>query len=196
MTYPNSNSLIQSRINSGLSTSIIIKIGSITVGAVQSLTINQTREMIINEEIGNEGIIEIFPKNSARIDVVINRIVFDELNLPEAFGRGFVNLQAQRIPFDIHLVDVSRVDTESNFSSTIIHNCWFKSYNTPFSANSYIITETANIAAEYITSMRDGQNIALGGLRGLDFENDSIERNTDLIGRRGRFFSTNELNQG
>lgn len=189
MTYPSSGSLLKSNISSGLSTQITIKIGMATVGAVQSLTINQTREMAIWEECGTEGVIEIHPKNATKIELSVQRIVFDDLRLLESFGRGFINLQAQRVPFDVHIMDFITSDNE-NILSTILHNCWFKQYSTPYTANNFLVTESASLVCEYITSMRNAQNAANGGLRGISYEHDSIERNTDLSGKRGRFTSS------
>lgn len=185
--YPSSGSTLRPNVSSGLSTTIIIKVGSTTIGAIQNLTINQNREMAIWEEIGTEGIIEIHPKNATKIDLAVTRIVFDELRLLESFARGFINLQAQRIPFDIHIIDLGAAKNDDNALSHICHNCWFKSYNTPYAANNFLIQETANLVCEYITSMRNAQNAAFGGLRGIDYNSDSIERNTDLTGKRGRF---------
>ncbi|MFA5048986.1 MAG: hypothetical protein WC516_08235 [Patescibacteria group bacterium] len=190
MIYPNSGSALGSNINSGLSTQIVIKVGSTTVGAIQALTINQNRELCVWEEIGTEGIIEIHPKNATKIEISIQRIVFDELRVLESFARGFINLQAQRVPFDIHIIDMSTANDVSNALSHICHNCWFKQYSTPYNANNFLITESANLVCEYITSMRNAQNASYGGLKGISYEYDTIERNTDLTGRRGRFSST------
>lgn len=190
MIYPNSGSALGSNINSGLSTQIVIKVGSTTVGAIQALTINQNRELCVWEEIGTEGIIEIHPKNATRIEISVQRVVFDELRMLESFGRGYINLQSQRVPFDIHIIDKSVSDGDGNNAlSHICHNCWFKQYSTPYNSNNFVVTEGANLVCEYITSMRNAQNASYGGSRGITYEYDTIERNTDLTGQRGRFTS-------
>lgn len=189
MTYPSSGSFLRPNISSGLSTQLIIKVENTAVGAIQGLTINQNRELAVWEEIGTEGIIEIHPKNATRIDISVQRIVFDELRLLESFARGFINLQAQRVPFDINIIDLSAANDMSNALSHICHNCWFKNYVIPVNSNNFLITESAQLFCEYITSMRNAQNASYGGLRGITYEYDTIERNTDLIGKRGRFTS-------
>lgn len=187
--YPASGSILRPNISSGLSTQVIIKVGSTTVGAIQTLTINQSREFNVWEEIGTEGIIEIHPKNATKIEISVQRVVFDELRALESFGRGFINLQAQRVPFDIMIIDMSESVDGSNVLSHICHNCWFKQYSTPYNANNFLITENASLVCEYITSMRNAQSASYGGLRGIVYEYDTIERNTDLTGQRGRFTS-------
>lgn len=140
------------------------------------------------EEIGTDGIVDSHPKNAARIEFAVERIVFDQLKLTEAFSRGFINIQAQRIPFDIQIID--RSDQEGQFSVVhTLHNCWFNSYSSAFNVNSYIVSESATIRAEKITTHRGGQSAVGGGLRGITFEYDEIERNTDVSGRVARFSS-------
>lgn len=189
MTYPSSGSIITPAIHSGLNTQITVKVGVTTVGAIQQLTINQNRDMHIWEEIGTSGVVEIAPKGAAKIDMSIQRVVFDQLRVTEAFSRGFINLQAQRIPFDIEIIDRSNASTFENILTHTCHNCWFKSYSVPLDANNFLIMENAGIVCEYITSVRGAQNAVLGGLRSIRYERDSIERNTDAFGIRGRFDS-------
>jgi hypothetical protein len=190
MIYPTSGSLLNDKIHSGLSPQITIKVGSTTVGAIQRLQITQTREMLTWEEIGTDGVIEIHPKNAAKIDIQVNRIVFDYLRLPEAFGRGFVNLQAQRIPFDIQILDRSVRLNPDDAIINVYHNCWFKNYSPTYQADNFIISESGSIACEYVTTSRQGQSAAQGGLRGVAYDYDTMERATDVNGRRGRFDST------
>ena len=109
MAYNDSGTLVVPEINSGLSTQIIIKVGNTIVGAIQTLVIRQDRDMTVVEEIGNDGIIEIHPKGSTKVTIDVTRIVFDNLRLTESFARGFINIQSQRFPFDIHVIDRSTV---------------------------------------------------------------------------------------
>lgn len=237
MTYPTSGSILDKGINSSLSTQITIKVGPTTVGAIQSATIRQDREVAVHEEIGTDGVVDSHPKNAAKVSMEVERIVFDQLRLTEAFARGFINLQAQRIPFDIQIIDRSEQFIPNNavrdalagnqrpnwgdkiseaanriadkvglgvstFSETqdllnqmsivhVLHNCWFAAYAPTFAANNYIITERATIKAERITTHRGGESAVFGGLRGITYEHDDIERTTDHTGRPGRF--TNRL---
>lgn len=202
MTYPTSGSLLDKGINSGLSTQITIKVGPTTVGAIQSATLSQNREIVVHEEIGTDGVVDSHPKNATKVELQVERIVFDQLRLTEAFARGFINLQAQRIPFDIQIIDRSaQFIPEDNAFSTAqtqnlldqmnvvhtLHNCWFSSYSPTWAANNFIISERATIRAERISTHRDGKSAASGGLRGITYDHDDIERTTDITARVGRF---------
>jgi len=233
MSYPSSGSILSGSLNAGLSPQILVKVFNTTVGAIQSINASQDRDMTFVEEIGNDGIIEIHPKGSTKISLTINRLVFDSLRLPEAFGRGFINIQSQRIPFDICLIDRSTVKPESGASENVINkifgthlktgditkdlnkvthllgglgvgiketepysghivhtynNCWIKQYTSKYEAENYLILETANVVCEYVTSVTDGKNVSTGGIRGIQYDYDSIERVTDLTGNRGKFY--------
>lgn len=187
MTYPQSGSLLQNRINSSLSTQISIKVGSTTVGAIQKLSITQNRDLWRHEEIGTEGVVEIHPKGAAKIEIIVDRIVFDGMRLPEAFARGFVNLQSQRVPFDIHIIDKSEMKSSGDALVHVLNNCWFRQYNPQFRSDSFIISESAQIWCEYITTTQNGISAVYGGLRGISYEYDTIERATDSRGQIGRY---------
>jgi hypothetical protein len=75
------------------------------VGAIQSFNESQTRSVKAISEIGTDGIIELVPSGPTTVKLTINRMYFDGLSLPEAFSRGFRNLQSQRISFDIVVID-------------------------------------------------------------------------------------------
>jgi hypothetical protein len=189
MAYPNTGSIISSRINTSLSTQIVVKVDGTTVGAIQQLQLNQNRDMNIYEEIGTDGIVEIIPKGAAKIDLTVQRVVFDQLHITEAFARGFVNIQAQRIPFNIQILDKMGNLDPKNTKIHVCNNCWFKSYGTTITSSNYLIMENASIVCEYITTTIDGVSSVHGGLRGIKFVGDSIERFTDVEGRRGKFDS-------
>ena len=189
MSYPQSGSQINSEIHSGLSTQILIKVGSVTVGAIQEFTVNQAREILRWEETGTNGIVDSHPKSATKIDISVNRIIFDQMRLFEAFGRGFINLQAQRFPFEIDIID----NMTGNDNLAIVHtyhNCWFNSYSTSYHSDNYLIIETAKIFCDYVTSIQNGASVPNGGIRGIPVEYDIIERNTDALGNRGYFDST------
>ena len=187
--FPQSGSILSLIPQLGLSTRIVIKVGSTAVGAVQELTINQQRDIIRHEEIGTDGVVQSHPRKAAQVSITINRLVFDQLRLPEAFGRGFINLQAQRLPFDVQVID-RFAGTNDLAAVHTYHNCWFGRYTQPYRADNYIISETADITCEYATAMQNGRSVPTGGLRGIPVEFDSIERSTDLHGRRGRLDSS------
>lgn len=171
-SYPQTGSTLTSSISTGLSTQIIIQVEQpngppITVGAVKELTEEQTRGLMRIPEIGTDGIIEIVPKAPTEYTLRLTRTVFDGLSLPEAFGRGFRNIQSQRIPFNIQVIDLSAgiVDAQGVAGKdtvvvTTYENCWFASTSTPYKADDYIIVQTAQVWCEYISSVRAGDAVA------------------------------------
>lgn len=186
MSYPQTGSILERNTQSGLSTLITIKVKGNPVGAIQELRLDQNRDMIIWEEIGTDGVVEIHPRGAAKISFSITRLVFDQLRLPEAFSRGFLNLQAQRIPFDIEIVDTFAGDGALAAIHTM-KGCWFRRYSTPLRADNYLISETGEVVCERIISLQGTGNVANGGLRGIPVEYDTIERATDFHGRPGKF---------
>lgn len=164
--FPNTGTNINAghRTNSGLSTQIIIKVYNNPVGALQQLSVAQNRPLQRISEIGTDGVIEIVPNAATTFELTANRIVFDQLRLPESFSRGFRFIAAQRVPFDIDIIDISGndpnvPDDETNQVVMTYKNCWFTRYETPYAADNYIITETATLYCEtgYLTSIgRDG----------------------------------------
>lgn len=203
-TYPNTGSLINrgiddnaGRTTTGLSTAIVIKVAGNAVGALQDFTLNQDRGLYEAVEIGTDGIIEVVPQSATKFKVTTNRLVFDQMRLPQAFSRAFVNIAAQRIGFDIEIFDLNyatgfitnagQVTQENAAGSGImvmkIVNCWFSSLSTPYKANDYTIIESANLTAETIQLVNPGAN----GIRNLDPQTDTagIERLVNEGKRRG-----------
>lgn len=191
MVYPHSESLLSERINSGLSTQITIKVNNTTVGAVQRLSINQNRDLHRWEEIGTDGIVEIHPKGAAKISLTVDRIVFDGMRLTEAFARGFINIQSQRIPFDIQVIDRTELADNRDAIVHTFNNCWFNQYNPQFRADNFIVSETAQLWCEYVTTTKNSLSAVDGGLRGISYEYDTMERATDTKGKRGRYEKSN-----
>src|SRR5271168_3873932 len=106
--FPNTGTTVNpDSTSSGLSTQIIIKVNGNPVGALQTLTVDQTRSVQRISEIGTDGTVEIVPNKAAEYKLTTGRIVFDQLRLPEAFSRGFRFIGAQRLPFDIEIYDTS-----------------------------------------------------------------------------------------
>ena len=162
-TFPNTESTIlrgtdntEGRTSTGLSTQIIIKVNNQPVGALQNLSVTQTRPLMRVNEIGTDGNIEIVPQGATTYDIAATRVMFDQLRLPEAFSRSFRFIGAQRIPFDIEIFDLNNADeqnaaVDANSSGIVVMkyvNCWFQNYVTPYVAENYLITETATIWAE------------------------------------------------
>jgi len=202
-SYPSTGSRLTSSISTTLSTQIIIQVemndGSVEpVGAVKELTETQTRGLARIVEIGTDGVIEIVPNKATEFTISLGRTVFDGLSLPEAFGRGFRNIQAQRFPFNIQVIDVSAgiVDNQGvvGQNSTVIttyHNCWFNRTSTPIKAEDYIILQTAEVWCEFITSVRAGDAVAksqaAGGGRSMLTQGqvDPVEAAADSARRLG-----------
>src|SRR3990167_9338652 len=107
MTYPFTGSSLDSRIASGLFTSLIIEVDQQRVGAIQKFSPNQQRPIKGLSEVGTDGFIEKVPNGPTDIKISVDRVVFDLMRLPQAMGRAFYNIHAQRVPFDINVYDIS-----------------------------------------------------------------------------------------
>lgn len=192
--YPNTGTIFDnpdngSKTRTGLSTQIVVYVEGEPVGAIQSLTENQNRPVKPIQEVGTDGIIEIVPNGAATISLTIKRVVFDGLSLPEAFSRGYRNIHAQRIPFDIVVIDKFTGDGD-NAVVTTYHNCFFKSLSKSYSADNYMITEDAGVDAEFMSTTRAGGPVANsqginGGREIPGRQVDSVEQSADTGTRRG-----------
>lgn len=188
-TYPKSGSILDSTVHTSLSTQIVIMVNNEPVGAVQSLQIEQNRPTVRVGEVGFDGTIEIVPNAKTEITLNIERIVYDGLSVTEAFSRGFQNIQAQRIPFDIVVIDQFS-GTGDDATITTFVNCWFESLSKPYRAEQYIITENCRVAVETIKTLRGGEAVALsqgvgGGRQLAGTQFDDVELAADSGSRRG-----------
>jgi hypothetical protein len=187
-TYPKSGSVLDGTTRTALSTQILILVNNEPVGAVQSFQETQNRQIKRIREVGTDGVIEAVPDSSADVDLTITRIVFDGLSLPEAFSRGFKNLKAQRIPFDIVVID-QYTGTDDDAVITTYQNCWFKTLSKTYSSENYVISETANVLVETVRTIRGGEAVALsqgtGGGRQVPTQLDDVELLADSGARRG-----------
>ena len=175
MATTNTGSALDVGTNTGLSTQIIVKVNGVVVGAMQKFSLTQTRDIKSIQEIGTDGIIELVPNKGTTFKVSCDRLVFDNMHLPEAFGRGFRFINAQRVPFDIEVHDFSTAtaqtvgttvgttgtgtgtgvgDTGYTATSTsgstvmVIKNCWFDSCSMPLASDDYTILQVASLSAE------------------------------------------------
>jgi hypothetical protein len=111
-------------MQAALSTQIVIQaadaLGEMhTVGAIQTLTPTESRSLTRISEVGTDGVLEIVPTSAFTIELSVTRLVFDYRRLPAAFGRGFRHIHAQRIPFDIVVIDYNPyVESFNDFSET------------------------------------------------------------------------------
>lgn len=189
MAYPNTGSILDSTTRTALSTQVIIMVNNEPVGAIQSFEESQNRSPKRVTEVGTDGTIEIVPASASEVSLSISRIVFDGLTITEAFSRGFRNLQAQRIPFDIIVID-QYTGTGDDAVITTYHNCWFTRLSKTYDSSDYVVLQNADVEVEYISTIRGGEATALsqgvGGARQLaGTQVDSIETQADSGVRRG-----------
>jgi hypothetical protein len=187
--YPKTGSVLDERIRTGLSTQIVIMVNNEPVGAVQSFQETQNRQLKAITEVGTDGIIELVPSQAARTSLTLRRVAFDGLSITEAFARGFRNIQAQRLPFDIVVID-QFTGTEDDAVYTTYHNCFFERIGKTYGSDDYVILEDATVQVEYISSTRAGEAVTLsqgiaGGRINAGKQEDDIELLADSGIRRG-----------
>jgi len=100
-------------IQAGLSTQILIQSTDVrgqrhVIGAIQTMTPTEARPMQRLSEIGNDTVVQTIPNGVFTVDIAVNRLVFDYKRLPAAFARGFRHIHAQRLPFDIIVLDMNQ----------------------------------------------------------------------------------------
>lgn len=188
-TYPATGSILDSTTRTALSTQIIIMVNNEPVGAVQSFAEKQDRSNKRISEVGTDGTIEIVPQAPANITLTISRTAFDGLSVTEAFSRGFRNIQAQRIPFDIVVID-QFTGTGNDAIITTYHNCWFSSIGRTYKSDDYIITEDCGVDVEFVSTIRGGDAVVLsqgagGGRQLAGTQFDDVEGLADSGARRG-----------
>lgn len=190
MVYPQTASTLlgpngSNKTSTGISTNIVIKVGINTVGAVQTLSITEARNIQTVDEVGTDGHIDSVPNKSTDITGTCNRIRFDRMRVAEAFSRGFVHVHAQRIPFDIVIIDNwNGSDNESLI--TTIKNVWIRQIEYSYGVDNWIITDNMQFTAETIYTKLANGNAAQGGTRSnFALAIDSIEREADRGDRRG-----------
>lgn len=188
-TYPRTGSILDSTTRTALSTQVIVLVNNEPVGAIQNFQMSQSRGNKAFGEVGTDGNVEIVPNTRTTYNLQVRRIVFDGLSLPESMSRGFRNIHAQRIPFDIVVID-QFTGTGDDAIITTYHNCWFKSLNKTYSADDYVITEDANLDVEFVSEQRAGEAVSrsqgTGGARQIPgIQVDEAELLADSGARRG-----------
>lgn len=136
-----------------LSTHIIIKVDNYIVGAVQTLSVTESRPIKMVDEIGTDGHIDSSPTKSADISVSCNRLRFDGSRVLQAFGRPYIHVKSQRIPFDIEIHDFFASADTGNAIITTIKNCWVKQVRYDYNSSDWQIAESMEIDAEDISSV-------------------------------------------
>lgn len=205
MGYPYTSTSTGAATATGLSTQILVQVDGESVGAIQNLRVSQSRSIKRVTEIGTDGVIELVPERASEVSLSVTRIAFDKKRLPEAFQRGFLNIHAQRIPFDIIVYDFQQAESDTAIDAdpntldvasafdapldangvitTVYENCWFSSLTSTYGSDNYIISEDAEIQAEFVHSYKDGQ-ANLNASNGNPALDDALERLAD-VGRRG-----------
>ena len=175
------------RTSTSLSTHMVLKVANTPIGAIQTLSISESRSINMVGEIGTDGFIDSTPTSSTQVSGSISRIRYDRMRLTEAMSRGYLHLAAQRYPFDIEIQDVQK-ELAGNQIITIIKNVWFESLSYSLDANNWLITDSCNWKAEHIFSFQgvSGKSAATGGDGKIKlYPQDFIEKETDIGHRRG-----------
>lgn len=184
----------RNKTSTSLSTNILVLVNDTPIGAIQELSITESRQVTMINELGTDGTIDSVPTGSVKISGSCRRIRYDALRITEAMGRSFLHLQSQAYPFDFVVIDRNR--RAGNKISTVIKNVWLTNIQYSYSSGEWIITDNVQWEAEtvYSTLVGTGGSAATGGDLGIkssgpfntEFVND-IERVVDrgANGRRG-----------
>jgi hypothetical protein len=200
MVYPHTGSQLtdagRNVTRTGVSTNIIIQVDGNPIGAIQSLNINESRSIKMIDEVGTDGHIDSVPSKSTDISGSCKRVRFDNMRVATAFSRGFVHVAAQRIPFDIVILDIFAADEDDadgfngsdNVITTVIKNVWIKSIKVGYTADNFVISEDMDWEAEHIYSYLGQGQPAVPGPEARQIpiiDNDAFERAADMGKRRG-----------
>lgn len=174
----------------GLSTQILIVVNGNPVGAVQSFAETQQKTVRRIGEVGTDGFIELVPQTPTTVSIEVERVVFDGLSISESMSRSWRNITAQRIPFDIVVIDqFTGTDEDDQAVVTTYMNCWFERVSKTYASGDYVIVERASVACEQIATTRGGdavyksQGLAKSINRQID--NAGIEAAADTGSRKG-----------
>lgn len=195
------------RIQAGLSTQIVIQVedegdgNKYTIGAIQSLSITESRSIETIKEVGTDANVGIVPVSPTSYTASLNRIVFDFQRLPQALQREYRHINSQRRAFDIVITDYNpyiqgpngpaasaddsgggstditdegAVTEGATTFSTRLKNCWFNNLRIEFSSSNFMITESAEITFQAIWDEGDGKEVQT-----YADPKDSLERKTN-----------------
>lgn len=173
------------RTGVALSTQILIKVGDVPVGGVQSLSINENREIAMISEVSTDGAIDSAPTRSSEFSGTCRRVRFDRLRITESMTKGFLHVHSQRIPFDITILDFWS-GNGANTIITTLKNVWITSLSYDYNVDNWLIYDTMNWKCESISSTINGGPAATGGERGAGIlALNSVERAADIGTYRG-----------
>lgn len=209
MAYPHTGSILtdagRNVTRTGVSTQIIIQVDGNPIGAVKNLSIDESRDIAMIAEVGTDGFIDSVPKSSTQVSGSCKRTRFDNLRIASAFSRGFVHVAAQRIPFDLVILDIfaAEEDDADGFNgsdsviTTVIKNVWISKIGVTYSSDDFVIVEDLNWKAEHIYSyLGQGQSVTPSpNARQIPIiDNDAFERQADIGQRRGALDAAGLIN--
>jgi len=142
--------------SAALSTNILIKVGTLAVGAIQSINVTEQRSVSPIAELGTDGIIDSAPQSSTKITGGCKRIRFDKKRIAQAFGRDFVHVQSQRKPFDIDIIDTWLGEEGDRSVITTIKNVWITQISYNYASDNWIISDDMQWQAETIYTHYSG----------------------------------------
>jgi len=194
--YPRTGSNVDPAMKAGLSTHILIAVDvgggtQLAVGAIQSMSVTESRNVRKLGETGTQGFVENLPSGNTTIDLNVTRAVFDAYNITRALGRGYKSIGSQRIPFNVYVIDRTHSTklTVGDIGQAgpggfvrppitqIYHNCWFTSKTSTYNAATYQIVEQATLGCQWhedVFGTRHGD-----GERRIEYIGDSIEQAID-----------------
>jgi len=209
MVYPHTGSILtdggRNVTRTGVSTQIIIQVDGNPIGAIQSIDIKEDRSIQMIDEVGTDGHIDSVPNKSTEVSGSCKRVRFDNLRIATAFSRGFVHVCAQRIPFDIVILDIFAADEtdadgfngNDNVITTVIKNVWISGLSVTYSASDFVITEDMQWKAEHLYSyLGQGKQAAPApSARQIPIiDNDQFEKQADVGRRRGALDAAGLIN--
>jgi hypothetical protein len=183
----------------GVSTNIIIKVGDTAVGAIRSLSVNEARKISMIDEVGTDGHIDSVPSASTNITGSCQRTRFNNLRMAAAFGRSFIHLHSQRIPFDIDIIDTFAGQDPGSQIVTTIKNVWMSKLAITYRNDDFVLVEDMEWEAEAIYSVLGANGNAVPGVFGgrnvevIDLN--EFERAADRGDRRGALDAAGLLNE-
>jgi hypothetical protein len=181
----------------GLSTNIIIMVDDKAVGGITSLQIGESRNISMIDEVGTDGHVDSAPSKATDIKGSAKRTRLNKMRVAEAFGRQFLHVHSQRIPFDIVIKDVFAGSDDASTVITTIKNVWISNISYTYESGNFIIAEDMQWEAEtiYTTLGASSNSAVLGGLQGQKpVYTNSIEVSADTGGRRGALDAAGLLN--
>jgi hypothetical protein len=127
------------------------------------------------------------------------------MGIAAAFSRGFVHVSAQRIPFDIHIIDVFASDENdaADFAGgngtvvTILKKVWIKSIANAFKSDNFVISQTMIFEAETVFSIMSNNGTAVPAVGARLLANtqfDQFEIQADTGQRRGALDAAGLIN--